>query len=139
VRVGDTKTAIDWAHQVKALADDPRYAAAERVTLVCDNLNTHGLASLYQAFEPAEALRLARQLERVDTPKHGSWLNVAECELSALTRPCLGRRIATRDAVAAEAAAWNDDRDARQIGVDWHFTTEKARTKLKHLYPKIKV
>jgi hypothetical protein len=139
VRVTDTKTAVDWAHQVRDLVDAPRYAGAERITLVCDNLNTHGLASLYQAFEPAEALRLARKLELVYTPRHGSWLNVAECELSVLTRQSLDRRISARHEVAAEAAAWNADRNARQIGVDWHFTTDKARTKLKHLYPKIKV
>jgi hypothetical protein len=105
---------------------------------VCDNLNTHTWASLYQAFAPAEALRLARKLELVYTPKHGSWLNVAECELSVLTRQSLDQRLGTRGAVAAEATAWNEERNVRQIGVDWHFTTEDARTKLKHLYPKIK-
>jgi hypothetical protein len=138
VRVTDTKKAVDWARQVQALVDAPRYAAAERITLVCDNLNTHNLASLYQAFAPAEALRLAQKLELVHTPKHGSWLNVAEGELSVLTRQSLDRRLATRAAVAAEAAAWKEERNRRQVGVDWHFTTEDARTKLKHLYPKIK-
>ena len=88
------------------LVDQPRYAAAERITLVCDNLNTHNLASLYQAFEPAEALRLAKKLELVHTPKHGSWLNVAESELSVLTRQCLDRRIASIETVADEAEAW---------------------------------
>jgi hypothetical protein len=138
VRVTDTKTAVAWARQVQALVDAPRYAGAERLTLVCDNLNTHGLASLYQAFGPAEALRPARKLELVHTPKHGSWLNVAESELSVLTRQSLDRRLGTRAAVADEATAWNEDRNARQIGVDWHFTTQDARTRLKHLYPKIK-
>lgn len=139
VRVTPSKTAVDWAHQVRALVNDPRYAEADRITLVCDNLNTHSLASLYQAFEPAEALRLARKLELVHTPKHGSWLNVAECELSVLTRQSLDRRLSTREAVAGEARAWNAERNARQIGVDWHFTTDQARTKLRHLYPKIMV
>jgi hypothetical protein len=137
VRVTDTKTAADWAHQVRQLVDAPRSASAERVTLVCDNLNTHTLASLSQAFEPAAALRIARKLELVHTPKHGSWLNVAESQLSALTRPCLERRIDQRPVLAAEAGSWRDERNGRQVGVEWHFTTEDARVKLKHLYPKI--
>jgi hypothetical protein len=112
------------------LVDQPRYAQVEQITLVCDNLNTHHLASLYQAFEPAEAQRIARKLELVPTPKQGSWLSV-------LTRPCLNRHIARQTVVADESAAWSGDRNARQIGLDWHFTIETARTKLKHLYPKI--
>ena len=139
VPVTQTKTAVDWAQQVKNLVDAPRYAAAQRITLVCDNLNTHDLASLYQAFEPTEALRIARKLELVHTPKHGSWLNVAESELSVLTRQCLDRRIATRTMVCEEAGTWEAQRNQRQMGVDWQFTTANARTKLKHLYPKIKV
>jgi hypothetical protein len=139
VPVTQTKTAVDWARQVKHLVDDPRYAAAERITLVCDNLNTHDLASLYQAFEPEEALRIARKLELVHTPKHGSWLNVAESELSVLTRQCLDRRIAQMTIVCDEARTWATDRNQRQVGVDWQFTTADARTKLKRLYPKIKV
>jgi hypothetical protein len=138
VRVTATKTAVDWAHQVRRLVDDPRYALAERITPVCDNLVPHSLASLYKAFEPAEALRLARKLESVSTPKHGSWRNVAESELSVLTRQCLGRRIAAQDEVAEEAGAWGADRNAKQVGVEWHFTTEDARVKLKHLYPKFR-
>lgn len=139
VPVTETKTAVDWAQQVKRLVDDPRYAAVERITLVCDNLNTHNLGSLYQAFEPAEAMRIAKKLELVHTPKHGSWLNVAESELSVLTRQCLDRRIAERETVAEETATWAQDRNHYQIGVEWHFTTADARTKLKHLYPKIRV
>jgi len=139
VPVTETKTAVDWAAQVKRLVDNPRYAQAERITLVCDNLNTHCLGSLYQAFEPAEALRIARKLELVHTPKHGSWLNVAECELSVLTRQCLDRRIAERTTIATEAGTWAQDRNDKQIGVEWQFTTADARVKLKHLYPKIKV
>jgi len=134
----DTRTKVDWAHQVRRLVDDPRFAAAERITLVQDNLNTHDLASLYEAFEPAEALRIAQKLELVHTPKHGSWLNVAESELSALHRQCLDRRIASKDTVASEAAAWSKQRNEEQVGVEWHFTTEDARTRLKRLYPQIK-
>lgn len=135
VRVTATKTAYDWAWQVKQLVDDPRYAKAERITLVSDNLNTHNLASLYEAFDPEEAMRIVRKLELVHTPKHGSWLNIAESELSVLTRQCLDRRIPTQTEVADEATAWNTDRNLRQVGVDWHFKTEDARIKLKYLYP----
>lgn len=138
VPVTTTKTAIDWAQQVKCLVDDPRYALVKRITLVCDNLNTHNLASLYQAFEPAEALRIAQRLELVHTPKHGSWLNVAESELSVLTRQCMDRRIATIEEVGEEAKYWNERRNAKQVGVDWQFTTADARIRLKRLYPKIK-
>lgn len=138
VRVTATRKAVDWAHQVKKLVDDPRFAEAERITLVCDNLNTHRIKSLYQAFEPAEALRLAKKLEMVHTPKHGSWLNIAESELSALSRQCLANRIAEQNTVAAHTRAWSSERNAGQIGVDWQFTTEDARVKLKSLYLKIK-
>lgn len=139
VPVTATKTAVDWAHQVRRLVDQPRYAAAERITLVCDNLNTHRLASLDQAFPPDEAARIADKLELVHTPKHGSWLNVAESELSVLTRQSLDRRMASRSQIESESAAWTADRNQRQIGVDWQFTTADARIKLKHLYPKILV
>ena len=137
VRVSDRRTAVDWAHQVRTLVDDPRYADAERITLVCDNLNTHRLGSLYEAFAPAEALRIANRIELVHTPKHGSWLNIAECELSVLTRQCLSGRIATTSTIKRQARAWSTDRNARQTGVDWQFTTDHARTRLKRLYPKI--
>lgn len=120
------------------MVDDPRYAEAERITLVCDNLNTHTRASLYQAFEPAEALRIAHKLELVHPPKHGSWLNVAEPELSVLTRQGLDRRICCRDEVSREAEAWDKRRNMRQVSIEWQFTTEDARIKLRHLYPKIK-
>ena len=136
VRVTETRTAVDWAHQVQTLVDAPCFADAERITLVQDNLNTHTLASLYQAFEPAEALRIARRLELVYTPRHGSWLNVAEPELSVLTRQCLDRRIPAQDTVAAEARAWAKQRNETQTRVDWHFTTEDARIRLRRLYPK---
>jgi DDE superfamily endonuclease len=137
VPVTPRKTAVDWAHRVKDLVDDPRYADVERITLICDNLNTHTLASLYAAFPPQEAQRISRKLELVHSPKHGSWLNIAESELSVLTRQSLGGRIADIAAVAHQAAAWSDHRNHRQVGVDWQFTTDDARVKLKHLYPKI--
>jgi hypothetical protein len=92
---------------------------------------------LYQAFEPSEALRIAKKLELVHTPKHGSWLNIAESELSVLTRQCLARRIAQRDTVATEAQAWSNQRNADQVGVDWQFTADDARIKLKRLYPNV--
>lgn len=137
VRVSPRRTAVDWAHQVKALVDDPRYADADRITLVCDQLNTHAPGSLYRAFGPAEALRIANRIELVHTPKHGSWLNVTECELSVLTRQCLGRRIDQIALIDHEAHAWAAQRNATQTGVDWRFTTDDARIKLKRLYPKI--
>lgn len=135
VAVTETRTAIDWAERVRQLVDQPRFAEAERITLVCDNLNTHTIASLYQAFPPSEAWRIASRLELAYTPKHGSWLNVAECELSVLTRQCLGRRIAKQTKVEQEAALWTARRNAAQLGVNWQFRTETARIKLHRLYP----
>jgi hypothetical protein len=137
VRVSDRRTAIDWAQQVKALVDDPRYADVERITLVCDQLNTHTIGSLYQAFDPAEALRVANRIELVHTPRHGSWLNIAECELSVLTRQCLGDRIADVPTIRRRVQPWSTQRNARQTGVDWQFTTDDARIKLKRLYPNV--
>ena len=139
VRVSPRKTAIDWAHQVRNLIDDPRYAQTERITLVCDNLNTHDTSSFYEAFDPDEAMRLCRRIELVHTPKHGSWLNMAEPELSVMTRQCLCERIGSQDEVSRRTAAWESDRNTRQTGINWHFTTEDARIKLKHLYPKIEM
>jgi len=137
VRVSDRRTAVDWAHQVQALVDEPRYADAQRITLVCDNLNTHKLASLYLAFDPQEALRIANRIELIHTPKHGSWLNIAECELSVLSGQCLNRRIPETPTIRHETQAWSSARNASQTGIDWQFTTDKARIKLKRLYPKI--
>jgi len=119
VRVSERRTAVDWAQQIQALVDGPRFVDAQRITVVCDNLNTHRVASLYETFEPAEALRIANRIELVHTPKHGSWLNIAECELSVLSRQCLSRRIAQRRTIAEEAGVWTTARNARQIGVDW--------------------
>jgi hypothetical protein len=137
VRTTSQRTAEDWARQVQELIDDPRYAQAERITLVCDNLNTHTRAAFYQTFPPDEALRLAQKVELVHTPKHGSWLNVAESELSALTRQCLGRRIPEQATVARESQLWMQHRNQKQTKIDWQFTTPDARIKLKYLYPKI--
>ncbi len=129
------RTRLDWAGQVKAMLTVD-YPDAEVVVLVMDNLNTHGVASLYEAFEPAEAFALAQRLEIHHTPKHGSWLNIAEIELSALTRQCLDRRISDLDVLNTELAAWQAATNADQRQVDWQFTTEDARIKLRHLYPK---
>ena len=128
------RTRVDWAHEVEWLLTID-YPDAERVLLVMDNLNTHTLGSLYEAFEPAKAWALARRLEIHHTPKHGSWLNIAEIELSALTRQCLDRRIEDLDILNSELAAWQRATNADQRQVNWHFTTSDARTRLRHLYP----
>jgi hypothetical protein len=136
VRVSDRRTRIDFAHCVKELAD-VHFPDAERIVLVMDHLNTHSPASLYQAFPPAEAKRLADRLEIHYTPKHGSWLNMAEIELSVLARQCLNRRLGDRAAMAREVAAWVTTRNAAAPPIDWQFTTADARIKLKRLYPVI--
>ncbi len=136
VTVTDRRTAIDWAHQIKELVDG-RYPVAERIVLVLDNLNTHTPGSLYEAFPPAEAKRLAEKLEIHYTPKHGSWLNIAEIELSALSRQCLDRRIPDIATLRAEVTAWQERRNAAGGAVDWRFTAADARIKLKRLYPTI--
>ena len=129
------RTKADWAGQMKWLADEI-YPDAERIIMVCDNLNTHDKSSFYEAFQPAEALRLAKRFEFHYTPKHGSWLDIAEIELSALSKQCLGkRRIDNLEDLNAELEKWHTDRNNRQKGVDWQFTNEEARVKLKHLYP----
>jgi hypothetical protein len=134
VEVTQRRTATDFAEVLRWLADD-LLGEAEKVVLVMDNLNTHTLASLYQAFAPAESRRLAERFEVHYTPKHGSWLNIAEIELSALGRQCLGRRLANRAALEREVAAWQIDRNERCVGVDWQFTAQDARIKLRHVYP----
>ena len=130
------RTSVDWAHQIRELVD-VHYPEAEGIRLVMDNLNTHTVASLYEAFPAEEARRLAQKLEIHYTPKHGSWLNVAEIELSAMTRQCLNRRIPDRATLTSEVAAWEQERNGQQKGVDWRFTTKNARIKLKRLYPQI--
>ncbi len=138
VAVTKRRTTLDWVQQVRALANLPRYRDAESIALVCDNLNTHSGDSFYTAFPAAEASRLNDRIHLVHTPKHGSWLNVAELEFSALHRQCLDRRIESRALVTSETAAWAEERNREQTGVDWQFSVDDARTKLKHLYPKIK-
>lgn len=128
------RTRIDWANEIDQLLTLD-YPDAERVVLVMDNLNTHTLGSLYEAFEPAKARSLAERLEIHYTPKHGSWLNIAEIELSRLTRQCLDRRIDDLDLLNTELAAWQEATNADQRQVDWQFTTTDARIKLRHLYP----
>lgn len=136
--VTERRTNRDFAHRIKELVD-VWYPAAERVVLVCDNLSTHTPAALYEAFEPAEARRVVEKLEWHYTPRHGSWLNVAEVELSVLARQCLDRRIPDRGTLAAEVAVWEAARNAAVVRVDWQFTTADARVKLKRLYPTIQL
>lgn len=136
VTVSDRRTRLDYAYVIKDLVD-VQYPEANRIVLVQDNLNTHTPASLYEAFEPAEAKRLADKLEIHYTPKHGSWLNMAEIELHVLAEQCLNRRLSDRATVEREVAAWEARRNATQQPIDWRFTTADARIKLKHLYPAI--
>ena len=135
----ERRTCVDWAQQVKALVDDPRYEQAERITLVCDNLSSHTFSALYQAFSPPEALRILKKLEMVHTPKHGSWLNIAEIELSVLSRQCTRGRIMSLREVDHAVRVWCAARNEKQVGVDWQFRTEDARVKLKRLYPLLKM
>ncbi len=130
----DSRTSIDWAEEIRQLLDVD-YPQASKVKLLCDNLNTHNIASLYKAFPAAEAHRLARRLEIYHTPRNGSWLNVAEIELSVLSQQCLARRIPTSEKLASELNAWQKERNHTASKVIWHFTTQDARIKLKHLYP----
>jgi hypothetical protein len=136
VTVTDRRTKRDWAEQIRTLLDD-HYPRAERVTLVMDNLNTHALASLYEAFDPVEARRLIERLETVYTPKHGSWLNMAEIELGVLSRQCMGDRIADKPILMGAIKRWQIDRNSSRTTIDWRFTTADARIKLRRLYPKI--
>jgi hypothetical protein len=134
VEVTERRTRVDWAQVVRDLVD-VHYPDAERIVLVLDNLNTHSPASLYEAFAPAEAKRIADKLEIHYTPKHGSWLNIAEIEFSVLSRQCLGQRMPSRDAMATAVAAWEADRNGAGAPVNWQFTTANARIKLNRLYP----
>jgi transposase len=134
VDVTERRTRKDWAHRIKELADE-RYPEAERIVLVMDNLNTHTPASLYEAFGPEEARRLAEKLEIHYTPKHGSWLNMAEIELSVLSRQCLDRRVPDFESLQAEVTAWQERRDEKGTKIDWRFSAQDARIKLKRLYP----
>ena len=136
VLITEHRTRKDWAYFIKGMLVE-RYPQATKVRLVMDNLNTHGAASLYETFEPEEARSLARRLEINYTPKHGSWLNIAEIELSALNSQCLDRRIPDINLMKTEVAAWQRDRNNRAKPIDWRFTTENARIKLKRLYPNL--
>jgi len=136
VDVTEQRTKVDWAHQIKELVDQ-RYPEAEQIVLVMDNLNTHTPASLYEAFDPREARRLAEKLEIHYTPKHGSWLNMAEIELSVLSRQCLDRRVADFETLEVEVASWQERRDEKGGKIEWRFRTDDARIKLKRLYPSL--
>jgi transposase len=134
VKVTARRTKIDFAQLIRELVDQ-HYPEADKIVLVMDNLNTHTPAALYDAFEPTEAKRLCDRIEIHYTPKHGSWLNMAECELSVLSRQCTNRRIPDQATLRREVEAWQRERNAKQVTVDWQFTTQDARIKLKHLYP----
>ena len=135
VNVTMRRTKLDFAQQVRELVD-VSYPKARRITLVMDNLNTHRLSSLYEAFEPAEARRLIEKIEIVHTPKHGSGLNMAECELSVLEKQALGDRVGDESELRQRVTHWNDDRNHRTKRIDWQFRTSDARVKLRRLYPK---
>lgn len=134
IEVTGRRTAIDYAHALKDLADT-HFPKAKKIVLVQDNLNTHKPASLYEAFPPAEARRLVERFEWHYSPKHGSWLNMAESELAVLSNQCLDRRIPDQETLIKEIAAWEKDRTKHHAKADWQFTTEDARIKLKYLYP----
>ena len=139
VSVRERRTKVDWAQEVAALLNS-RYAPAEKVILVSDNLNTHTKGAFYEVFKPNIARSLVRRLEYCHTPKHGSWLNIAENELSSMTRQCItGRRFATIEEIRDETTAWHEHSNARQRGVDWQFRVDDARMKLKSIYPKLEV
>lgn len=133
-KVIEHKTRKDFAHFVEDISN--MYPEAERITLVCDNLNTHDFGSLYEAFAPDKAYALMKRFELVHTPKHGSWLNMAEIELSVLSKQCLNRRIATEEEMKKQVQTWEEERNEKLVKVIWRFKTEDARIKLKHLYPK---
>jgi hypothetical protein len=136
VNVTTRRTKLDFAVQMKELVD-VHYPAAEQITLVMDNLNTHRMSCLYEAFAPDEARRLIEKIEVVHTPKHGSWLNMAECELSVLEKQALGERVENETVLWERIGVWNVDRNARSKGIDWQFKTSDARIKLRRLYPQI--
>lgn len=136
VRATERRTKKDWAMQIKELLD-VQYPRMKRIRLIMDNLNTHAISSLYETFPPDEALRLAKRLEIHYTPKHGSWLNIAEIELNAMTKQCLARRIPNLITLQKQLSAWERARNINQKTVLWHFTTLQARDKLKWLYPKL--
>jgi len=137
VCVTERRTAWDFAEQLRLLVDE-YYPGADQIVLVTDNLNTHRPACLYERFSPEEARRIARRIEWHYTPEHGSWLNIAECELSVLARQCLNRRIENRESLIRKVQAWETERNAAQVTIDWQFTAADARIKLRRLYPVVK-
>jgi len=136
LKVTERRTMVDWAEATRELVDE-HYPEAEQIVLVMDNLNTHGIGSLYEAFPPEEAARIARKLEIHYTPKHGSWLNMAESELSILARQCLNQRIPNLERLRCEVSAWEDERNQAETMMIWRFTTEDARIRLARLYPSL--
>lgn len=136
VKVTDHHTKVDWAHVIKELVDE-HYPEKKKIVLVMDNLNTHKVSSLYAAFKPEEARRIAERLEIHYTPKHGSWLDMAEIEIGVMARQCLDRRIPDQNTLKREIKAWQDERNKKEIRVNWRFTTKDARVRLKSLYPAI--
>lgn len=138
IEITDQRRRIEWAEVMRIVADE-LYPEAEKIVVVLDNLNTHVLAAFYLTFAPCEARRLIERFEFHYTPKHGSWLNMAEIEFSALVRQCLDRRIPDKDILIREVKAWEDQRNSEVIKVHWQFTTADARVKLKNLYPKFQV
>jgi hypothetical protein len=138
IEVADQRRRVEWAEVMRKLSDE-LYPEAEKIVVVLDNLNTHSPASFYETFEPEEARRLTERFEFHFTPKHGSWLNMAEIELSALVRQCLNRRIPDKEVLSQEVSAWQQERNDEVVKVLWQFTTADARIKLKHLYPKIQM
>jgi hypothetical protein len=138
IQVEKQRRRIEWAQVMKYLADE-LYPEAEKIVVVMDNLNTHTPAAFYQVYEPEEARRLIQRFEFHFTPKHGSWLNMAEIELSALARQCLDRRLADIETLHREVQVWQDQRNSEVVKVQWQFTTADARIKLRHLYPRIQV
>lgn len=137
VRLTERHTKLDFAEELRCILEED-YPAAEKVVLVTDNLNTHGLHALYEAFEPDHAGRLARRLEWHFTPEHASWLNVAEIELSALSVQAIGGRIESREELTSRVECWEKERNQRQVRIDWQFRTEDARIKLRRFYPRYK-
>jgi DDE superfamily endonuclease len=139
VCVRERRTKVDWAQEMESLLQT-RYRSVEKVVLVCDNLNTHTKGAFYEAFEPARARSLVQRLEFCHTPKHGSWLNIAENELSSMTRQCVtGRRFATIEELSTQTTAWHEHSNSQQRTVDWQFKVDDARVKLKSIYPKLEV
>lgn len=138
VSVREHRTAVDWAEEIKYLVD-VMYPDAEKIILVMDNLNTHKVSSLYKRYPPKEARRIIKKLEIHYTPKHGSWLDIAEIELNVMTRQCLSRRIDDIGLLRQELDAWESNRNEHTACIHWHFTTDKARTKLTSLYPKFDI